>query len=351
MMDHFQEDVLRGWSYSLLSHYEKIREGIPKLKKMKAPQFDIALDLDSAYGYWEQKNRTIRISYKLLTEHSWPNVLYVLKHEMAHQIVDELFFVTNAKAHGKMFEKACLMLSIPSDRCVTLEKCAEHKKITAKIEKLLALSQSPNHHEAELALQKAQELTLRYNIGQVDIQCDYSYRIIGPAMKKMPHYIRSVVGIISKHYFVEAINCFHAHENSMYRQMEIYGSLENLDMAEYVFYYLLHQGNIEWQEYRRKWGTSVSRMKRTFLEGLYHGFCQKLDEEKARLEEEFALIWTGDPALNEFFNEQHPDVVIKSYSKRVNAEVHGAGQERGRQLKVRPGLNRASKSEGRLLTN
>ena len=45
-------------------------------------------------------------------------------------------------------------------------------------------------------------------------------------------------------------------------QFELYGDLDNLTTAEYVYYFLINQGNELWLKYKQKHGSKVSRKKR-----------------------------------------------------------------------------------------
>ena len=58
-------------------------------------------------------------------------------------------------------------------------------------------------------------------------------------------------------------------------QFELYGDLENLNTAEYVYYFLINQGEDLWLKYKKLYGAEVSRKKRFFLTGLYDGFYKK----------------------------------------------------------------------------
>ena len=54
----------------------------------------------------------------------------------------------------------------------------KYLKILDKIRKLLALSKSPNENEAAVALAMAQELMLRYNIDNIDLEQESTEDII-----------------------------------------------------------------------------------------------------------------------------------------------------------------------------
>src|SRR5262245_32297720 len=69
-------------------------------------------DSTSFWGRWDPELRTIFVSRTLILNHSWFHVIGILRHEAAHQVVDELFspltnFLNhNQRIHNDTFRKA-----------------------------------------------------------------------------------------------------------------------------------------------------------------------------------------------------------------------------------------------------
>ena len=119
------------------------------------------------------------MSENLIMSYPWSVTLQVLKHEMAHQYSYEVLGQTDA--HGEGFQAACALLGVlpqyRSCRIVTAEvlaqltgtenKMSEGQKVLFRIEKLLALGESSNIHEAEAALKKASLLIEKYHLQQL----------------------------------------------------------------------------------------------------------------------------------------------------------------------------------------
>ena len=119
-------------------------------------------------GSWSAQERVLSLSHFLISEHPWPLVLQVLKHEMAHQICSEQHHRDDA-GHGPLFREACNRLGLDSsfhhagadvhasfivaDRGSTTTEPG--RQVIAKVRKLLALGKSENEHEAALAMQRA----------------------------------------------------------------------------------------------------------------------------------------------------------------------------------------------------
>jgi predicted SprT family Zn-dependent metalloprotease len=64
-------------------------------------------DTSQRLGRWVSAERTLEISRRVLSEQSWGVVLEVLKHEMAHQFVDEVLGQRSEAAHGPAFRQVC----------------------------------------------------------------------------------------------------------------------------------------------------------------------------------------------------------------------------------------------------
>ena len=64
-------------------------------------------DGDRLLGRWVSALRRLELSRPFVLAHRWTAVLEVLKHEMAHQFVDEILGVCEQTAHGAAFQRVC----------------------------------------------------------------------------------------------------------------------------------------------------------------------------------------------------------------------------------------------------
>jgi len=167
-----QQDILRAWTDRLYTEYENIL--FHYRIRLNTPLIRIS-ELTATWGQWAQLTRTITLSHRLIERHSWDVVVEILKHEMAHQLVDER--LGGDDLHGPVFRKACNMLGvadwaakasgelpqeIPSWR--NLAVTPEEERLLKRVEKLLSLAASTNEHEATLAMQRVRELYARHNL-------------------------------------------------------------------------------------------------------------------------------------------------------------------------------------------
>ena len=121
--------------------------------------------------------------------------------------------------------------------------------------------------------------------------------------------------------------------------IELYGTKENLDIAEYVYYFLLNKGKLLWLSYKDESALSNDKLKLSFLQGLYNGFYTKLEKQHIKLTQEKALIWLGDRKLDAFFRQRNPRVRKVSHVTHHDHHARAAGQKVGKKLDVHPGLS------------
>ena len=320
--------------------------------RMQLPNIDL-LTSENILGKWDGGHkRNLLISAFLIKNYPWAYSQEVLYHEMAHQYVEEILRIRDALPHGEVFQKICHENCFDHKASGDLQTWAGSKsksklglkanKMIDKIHKLLALAQSQNQHEAQLAMVKAQELLLKYNISLLDAETNWNYihKQIGEIGRKNP--IKSLIGtILSKYFFIEAIWVFgyDQHKNKEGRVLEIYGTHENIEMAEYVHDYLHNISEVLWLEHRHKKKIIGNRHRRTFIYGLLHGFSNKLEthvaENKSR-----SLIWKGDPRLREYYRRRNPRICTeRSYYSGSSKDAYNSGLNKGKDLVIHKGIH------------
>src|SRR3989338_4989437 len=230
---------------------------------MRPPNYELSYS-GAALGRWKGGcHRCLSISIHLIKTYAWEYVQEVLCQEMG----------IDPTATGDMqtwMEKSKNRFTVSS----------ENHQILDKVHKLLALAQSPNEHEAQTAMAKAHELLLRHNLSLLDTQTKWNYihKQVGEIGRRDPAK-STISAILCKYFFVEAIWTFgyDQHRNRRGRVLEIYGTPENVEMAEYVYHYLQNVSELLWTEYKEKNTINGNRHRRTFIYGLLEGFYHKLE--------------------------------------------------------------------------
>lgn len=330
---------------------------------MRPPNYEL-LYSGKALGKWKGGcYRSLSISIILINTYAWEYVQEVLFHEMVHQYVEEVLGICEELPHGEAFKRVCLEKEIDptatGDIRTWMEKrknrftvSSENHQILDKVHKLLALAQSPNEYEAQIAMTKAHEFLLRHNLSLLDAQTkrDYLHKQVGEIGRR--ESVKSIISaILCKYFFVEAIWTFgyDQHRNRGGRVLEIYGTPENVEMAEYVYHYLQNVTELLWAEYKEKKKINGNRHRRTFIYGLLEGFYHKL-EGKVLENVSKKLVWKGDPRLKKFFHRRNPRLA-RTYSRysKTCQDAYNSGVSQGKKLIIHKGVRERGNGEVRFL--
>jgi hypothetical protein len=188
----------------------------------------------------------------------------------------------------------------------------DSEKIKAKIKKLLALSSSPNPHEAAAALEAAQKLMDEYNIDAVGINrlditeeaCKTVYR------ENVPHYERSLITRIATAFGCRQI---YFQARSFCKWLFI-GLPHRARIAAYIAQVLLRTLRAARKDYIKTLRRVKSRYRKTrradaFCSAWVNAVTEKLSAFAGSGPEERQEIKT-------FIQKQHPDLTGMKFLRR-----------------------------------
>jgi hypothetical protein len=338
--------------------------------KMTSPV--IRVEVRTAHlGTWDPLMRTITLSQRLVEAHPWDIVIEILKHEMAHQMVDEVY--KGSSGHGRDFKEACRALGVadwavaasgelpgepPNWRTSTLTD--EQDRLLRRVEKLLALAGSSNEHEAALAMQRVQDMYRKYNLDQVAGRKspELVYSIVCRKRHRLSRAEAMIFSILSEHYFVRVVHgwTFDAKDGCEYVMAELMGSRENVLMAEYVHSFLWHQIHSLWADFQKKTSTS-GRRKGSYLLGVLLGFREKLRQSAEPVPEKApdgtsltALVEVAEKRIDEFVRSRYPKVSrLAGRTFYGDASLLEAGKAEGRKLTLRKAVTERQGNRANLL--
>lgn len=365
-----QESLRTAWTKRLYKEYDHILWSY----KIKLAPCVIAIDDGKTrLGQWNSLTRQISLSFTLLSQEKWEIVLEVLKHEMAHQMVSELY--RSDEQHGPLFKLACQALGMESwamkaelDLSHDLSPLRgfhanpEAERLLRQTEKLLALAQSSNQHESLAAMRKVQEIYANHHWeGMRDDKIfQYVTKVINHQQKIIQSYKSVICAILAKHFLVKVIysSLYDAALDTEFKVIELLGTHENTQMAEYVYWFLHNQLPILWNEASRKPGINQHRnSKNSFFHGVLNGFMEKLDHFAAekrpgdtpKSSQELIVIKSLQKRslqeLNNYADYRHPRL-HRSYAgaSRLSQSAFSEGKSRGLQLNLNKPLTSSSPS-------
>ncbi|MBN2144695.1 MAG: DUF2786 domain-containing protein [Candidatus Aureabacteria bacterium] len=325
--------------------------GIIYCYRLKVPVPNIIVEKMHRWGRWDPLTRTIAVSDRLLRYCSWDAVIETLKHELSHLIVDEVFHASFAMPHGDEFKRASRMIGA-SERATAsdadmgfslddrrkIEQQPKEALLIQKVKKLFALSTSPHEKEASSAMLKANELLLKYNLSvqkEGETHSDYDYCCLERKTRRVPVEEVLICNILKDFFFVDYILVPSYQPNLDVRttSIEIMGRKENLEMAEYVYAFLIRCCDLFWQEYRRKNGLKGIRHKKSYLLGLLEGFRKKMERGRNAPFVSNELVLAVSPLMEEFFKYRHPRVRrSKGGGRWIHSDPYKQGQEDGKSI-------------------
>ncbi len=322
-------------------------------RSLRKPVFALA-DAPAILGRWMAAERTIEISRKLLVDHGWGALVEVLKHEMAHQFVDEVLGLADEAAHGPAFRQVCAERGFDA-RASGVPNAARsdaQSRVLERVAKLLALAESPNEHEAQAAMNAAQRLMLKYNLENIarGKLGTYAHRHLGRASGRVSEAERILASIIADFFFVQAIwvPVWRPLEGKRGSVLEICGTQDNLELAAYVHSFLEHTAERLWRDYQKRRQIRGNQQRRTFIAGVMAGFRSKLAEQR-KGDRQRGLVWVGDRDLDAFFRTRHPRIRFTRYGGGARSSAYADGRAAGSRIVLHRGVSAGSSSQTRLL--
>jgi len=309
--------------------------------RLRRPTLELA-DTTARLGRWMRESRRLELARVLLVRHGWGVLVEVLKHEMAHQYTDEVLGALDEGAHGPTFRKVCEERGFDARAAGVPESAAApHAPILDRVAKLLALAESSNEHEAQAAMNAAQRLMLKHNLEEISVGRTQAlgYRHLGVPTGRVSEAERILANILSEHFFVDAIwvPVWRPREAKRGSVLEICGRLENLEMAEYVYSFLLQTAARLWLEHKKSLGIRENRDRRAYVAGVVAGFRQELEEQQRRNAKE-GLVWVGDPEVGDYFHHRHPRVRWTRHVSSRGTSAHEHGVAAGRRIVLHRGI-------------
>ena len=317
-------------------------------QSLRCPIFSLS-DSDQQLGTWRRMTREIQIQRDLAYREAWGVVVEILKHEMAHQYVDEVLGAHDEAPHGPAFRRVCDDRGIDG-RTRGIPSAPGESRVLEKVSKLLALAGSGNQHEAELAMAKAQEMMLRHNL-TLTARGQYDFRQLGQPRSRIYEHSRWLAVILTDHFFIEAIwvPAYDAEEGQTGTVLEVCGTPENLAIADYVHGFLQSTAERLWQNHRKTKGIKGHGGRRRFLTGVMRGFLDRLEKSR-RGHAEAGLVWVRDADLVSYLRTRHPRTTSRRRRGGRRDEHFRAGRAAGEQIVLhRPVDDAQSDRRGRLL--
>ncbi|MBO7741430.1 MAG: DUF2786 domain-containing protein [Victivallales bacterium] len=344
--------------------------------KLRPPSFAVSPEL-KCWGQWQGGvKRCITLNERLLLRHPWYAVQDVLRHEIAHQVVDECGLGADEKPHGKAFRTVCALIGARPDASgdyPTLDQVifsdddgteegadTPQARMLVKMRKLLALAQSSDVHEAEAALLKAREMAAKYDLelvesGEAESDSDFFRISLGTPRKRCSYEDVMMAHLLQAHFNVHAVWEYVPDEENpgeFLTQLALCGTRSSLRIASYVHDCVSSYITRSLRELPMDLYCRVMRSRKAledFRQGILRGFISTLEAAPEPVQCS-ALVLARRQKLEGYIRQLYPRLKKTQRRHRVcDAELNDAGYEAGRRLRIHPGIenNSAPKALGR----
>ena len=220
------------------------------------------------------------------------------------------------------------------------------------------LAGSPNQHEAEAAMAKAQDLIAKYNLDLLsrEEKRDFISVLVGrPALR---HFSEDyfLAHSLQDYYFVQGIwvSTYVLERRKMGRVLEISGTLPNVKLASYIHDFVRHFIQSQWREYNHDKGLNRYRLT-DFAVGIIEGFRSKLELQQEKRDPAAgsqSLTKMQDPLLKEYLAYRYPHTaMVKTGKGHQDPKVRIDGKRVGKKLVISKGIMEGVKSRGFLLSS
>ena len=186
----------------------------------------------------------------------------------------------------------------------------------------------------------------------------YGFRHLGVPSGRIGESERLLAAILGDHFFVQVIwvPVWRPLEGKRGSVLEVCGSPDNLELAEYAHAFVMQTAERLWQDFQRARSTRGRSDRQRFLSGVMSGFRDRLERDRKKNGAE-GLVWKGDGDLHGFFRRRHPHIASRATPPTRGAKPTAAVAPRVRSscsieasARARPQLTPAScrrNAEGR----
>ncbi len=242
-----------------------------------------------------------------------------------------------------------------------------NEKIIDKVKKLLALSESPNEHEAKLALQRAQELLQKHNLTTKDIhkekviQRTFSLKRQNPVPFQNDLIVGTMRGFNCEVLYSREVNL--KYKNLIKNTFTFIGAPTDLEIGEYVLDYLLITLKRLTKEYSKtlnkedaaSYGMSewsyIDTARISYRTGLVESFLEKIQEFN-RKQEDSSIKYSGgltgrelihikQNAVSQYIKDRWDDITTSN--KRTGGKLfegeYNKGVKDGEKISIHRGIN------------
>jgi uncharacterized protein YoaH (UPF0181 family) len=197
-------------------------------------------------------------------------------------------------------------------------------KVVEKIQKLLALGESSNEHEAQLSMLKAQELLAKHKLSLKEVS---EFKIYNSAIKEKISCVtftkakwKANIGQI----VADNFGCFMFFKTRGTHKITFFGREEDIAVCNIVLEYAVDCINSSVKRMRYQYqrdGYSSKGLENDYAKGFTHGIKIKFDEQKAK-NQEWGLVLVKDKEVVEAYDQKQ-----KTFKRSIDTSTYFQGHD------------------------
>jgi hypothetical protein len=365
--------------------YGKALQKAPKvIRRRVSMRPNIILSDIGKLGIADPETWTIQLKSTFATTHRFDAVRDVFLHEVAHLWAFAYPEGKHETSHGPIFSEICELLGADphattknslffSPEGKNLDDSTDPQdQLRAKVQKLLALAQSPYPEEAQSAASKASELIARYNLTLIeeDRERTFTSRFMCDPAKRNPRHISVVSNILQRFFFVEIVwvPAWVVSKQCAGHVPEMSGQPHDIEFASYVFDFINRTILAQWAQACKQHGFS-GRDFLQFALGVANGFYSKLEGDRralsARIQAERSftgatarskcayvctdLVNVTDPRLSDYVKRRYGKTCSIGRPSWIRKSSYYVGKKVGQKMVLHRGIESASTASGLML--
>ncbi len=355
MTDRGDVDLERAILLGLAAEWREALALVPRRlrDRLRRPQFSLS-DADRRLGAWDPSREEIRVSRRFALERGWDEVRELLRHEMAHQLADQVLDGGAETSHGPAFREACRLLGahpgasgefVPLGARLDGDADPGRARVLERVHKLLALASSRNRHEAELALLRAREFARRHHVDERQGGDEFLSAFAGRPALRHSREEYQLAALVTRTWEVYGIwvPAWVVERERMGTVLELSGTATQVKLAGYVHAFVRRHIATEWERYDH--GRRLGARRRTdFGCGVIEGFRGTLERGAKGPGAGGTLVRTGqDPLFAGYLAARYPRrTTVRRGGGRIDPGVHRDGVRAGERLVIREGVEGAA---------
>lgn len=324
-----------------------------KWKNFSVPLNFVVFEHPTNLGFFNHHLYQVALNKRLLLLNDEDVLTDVIRHELAH-FEAYLRFSRSIDDHGPEYREICKSHGwtekVYSTKLILKDKLPEfkssnskHDKLIQKVQKLLSLANSDNLNESRLATAKANELLLKFNLSEEDLDENEDETFLLKVLEgtKVNSKAKAIYEILTT-FNVQPV---FSHAKGHY-YLEVVGSRANVELAHYVCDYLIVELDYLWSE-TQKSNQDLKGLaaKNSFFRGVAIGYKEQITNiQETRFSKKELIV------LREDLEVRVKNVYSRlsySSSQRVKNNSKGAalGKSAGKKLKIKKSISNSSSTK------